>query len=196
MDNPALTAPQDSSVLDDLDSSSMHNGQSSKERATDHSITGNIIVSKYDQGWRRIVRNFSPSWFSVTMGTGIVANIFIIIPFKAAWLYYLGIVFFALTVVLFGLAMAASILRYTIWPEIWTVMIEDSTNSLFLGTVPMGFATIVELWIFVCVPAWGPWAAYVGWAMWMLDSVVAISVTVGLGILLQVASNDTYTRHC
>ena len=63
-------------------------------------------------------------------------------------------------------------------------MIEDPTNSLFLGTVPMGFATLVEMWISVCVPTWGDWAAYVGWAAWILDSVVAVSVTVSLGILL------------
>lgn len=63
-------------------------------------------------------------------------------------------------------------------------MIADSTNSLFLGTIPMGFATIVEMWIFVCVPAWGQWAVWVGWGMWMLDSVVAVSVTISLGILL------------
>ena len=74
--------------------------------------------------------------------------------------------------------------------EIWTVMIQDATNSLFLGTIPMGFATIVEMWIFVCVPAWGDWAAYVGWALWMVDAIVAVAVTVSLGVLLMSASHQ------
>lgn len=69
-------------------------------------------------------------------------------------------------------------------------MIEDSNNSLFLGTIPMGFATIVEMWIFVCVPAWGHWAVYVAWALWILDSIVAVSVTLSLGILLMSASHQ------
>ncbi|KAK0767366.1 hypothetical protein LTR75_018395, partial [Friedmanniomyces endolithicus] len=56
-------------------------------------------------------------------------------------------------------------------------MLADTNNSLFLGTVPMGFATLVEMWVFVCVPAWGPWAADVAWALWMLDAVAAVSVT-------------------
>nr|POE65901.1 sulfite efflux pump ssu1 [Quercus suber] len=60
------------------------------------------VVSKHEKGWRRIVRNFSPSWFSVTMGTGIVSTILITIPWKAAWLYYLSIVFFVLNVGLFS----------------------------------------------------------------------------------------------
>ncbi|TKA82697.1 hypothetical protein B0A55_01273 [Friedmanniomyces simplex] len=192
MDNPAVTAP----ALQNIQSHRSHHTvtdpsgeelETSKSRQND---TAAIATSKHDRGWRRIVRNFSPSWFSVTMGTGIVSLIFITIPWKAAWLHYLGIVFFVLNVCLFSLAFAASLLRYTLWPEIWTVMIADATNSLFLGTVPMGFATIVEMWIFVCVPAWGTWAAYVGWALWMLDAVVAVSVTVSLGILLMSASHQ------
>lgn len=122
----------------------------------------------------------------VTMGTGIVSTILITIPWKAQWLYWLSIVFFALNVCLFAAALTTSILRYTLYPEIWTVMIQDSTNSLFLGTIPMGFATIVEMWIFICVPAWGPWAASFAWALWMVDSLVAVAVTLSLGILLYV----------
>lgn len=118
------------------------------------------------------------------MGTGICATILYTIPWKADWLYYLSLIFFVLNVALFFSALGVSILRYTIWPEIWSVMIQDSTNSLFLGTIPMGFATIVEMWIFVCVPAWGRWAVYFGWALWIIDSIVAVSVTVSLGILL------------
>ncbi|KXT03630.1 hypothetical protein AC579_1596 [Pseudocercospora musae] len=147
--------------------------------------------SKNDHGWRRVVRNFSPSWFSVTMGTGIVATIlYPVIPWKADWLYYLSIVFFILNVILFTSSLAISVMRYTIWPEIWIAMIEDTNNSLFLGTIPMGFATIVEMWIFVCVPAWGTWAAYFAWALWILDSIVAVSVTVSLGVLLMSASHQ------
>ncbi|KAK5131494.1 hypothetical protein LTR08_000888 [Meristemomyces frigidus] len=183
MDNPAGTAT--APATSELVTSSLPIGEEIRIIKPPHDAT---TVSKYDHGWRRIVRNFSPSWFSVTMGTGIVSTILITIPWKASWLYHLSIVFFVLNVCLFSLAFTASLLRYTIWPEIWTVMIEDVTNSLFLGTIPMGFATIVEMWIFVCVPAWGRWAAYVGWAMWMIDSVVAVSVTVSLGVLLMSAS--------
>ncbi|KAK4547906.1 hypothetical protein LTR36_010625 [Oleoguttula mirabilis] len=197
MDNPAVTA----TAAQKLPSSQGHgNGetittsQPSGEEVTvqkpQQDGNGAISVSKYDRGWRRIVRHFSPSWFSVTMGTGICATILITIPWKADWLYYLSIVFFVLNVCLFSMAFIASFLRYTIWPEIWTVMIQDATNSLFLGTIPMGFATIVEMWVFVCVPAWGQWAVYVAWALWMIDSIVAVSVTVSLGVLLMSASHQ------
>ncbi len=85
--------------------------------------TNSTFFSRYDKGWRRIVTNFSPSWFSVTMGTGIVSTILITIPWKAQWLYYLSIIFFVLNVALFSSAFFISVLRYTLWPEIWTVMV-------------------------------------------------------------------------
>jgi tellurite resistance protein TehA-like permease len=181
--NPAVTVPATSTL-----SSSRAGGVAST--TTSDSKPGSAppsspqYNSKNDHGWRRVVRNFSPSWFSVTMGTGIVAVLFANIPWRADWLYYLSIIFFILNTVLFFSAFAISILRYTIWPEIWTVMVQDSTNSLFLGTIPMGFATLVSMWISVCVPAWGGWAVYVAFGMWVLDSIVAVAVTVTLGILL------------
>lgn len=48
----------------------------------------------------------------------------------------------------------------------------------------MGYLTLVEMWIFVCIPAWGPWAAYVGWGLWILGSTAAVAVTLSLGVLL------------
>ncbi|KAB2571223.1 Sulfite efflux pump SSU1 [Lasiodiplodia theobromae] len=145
---------------------------------------------KYNVGWRRVVRNFSPSWFSVTMGTGIVANLLEGMPYNGAWLYWLSIVFFVLNTILFTLALATSIVRYTLYPEIWGVMIRDPINSLFLGTIPMGFATLIEMWVLVCVPAWGPWAATFAWVLWMIDTVVAAAVTLSLSVLLMMQTHE------
>nr|POE46839.1 sulfite efflux pump ssu1 [Quercus suber] len=123
-DNPAMTA----TAAQQLDSKSTLGTGHAKNQALDSARNNHHtlkerpvpnIASKHEKGWRRIVRNFSPSWFSVTMGTGIVSTILITIPWKAAWLYYLSIIFFVLNVALFSLALTASIVRYTIWPEIW-----------------------------------------------------------------------------
>ena len=105
-------------------------------------------------------------------------------PYNGVWLYWLSIIFFCLNALLFLLGAAITILRYTLYPEIWLVMIRDPTNSLFLGTIPMGFATLIEMWTFICVPIWGEWAMTLAWAMWMVDAVVAVAVTVGLSVLL------------
>lgn len=141
-------------------------------------------LSKYEHGWRRIVRNFSPSWFSTTMGTGVVSVLFISIPFQHPVTYYLSIIFFVLNLLIYSLAAITSILRYTLYPEIWTVMIQDPTNSLFLGTVPMGFSTLINSFLLLCAPTWGPWATYFAFSLWIVDAVASISVTLSLSFIL------------
>ena len=138
------------------------------------------------------LRSISPvakqfnSWFSTTMGTGIVGILLNTIPFQARWLYYLSIVFFLSNTILFFSAFTISVLRYALYPEIWGVMIRDPVNSLFLGTIPMGFATLIDMWIYICIPAWGPWAATVVWIAWMVDAVLSAGVTLSMSVLLYV----------
>ena len=122
------------------------------------------------------------------MGTGIVSVLFKSIPYQNAGLYYLSVIFFILNLALFTLALGTSILRYALYPQIWSVMIRDPTNSLFLATMPMGFATLIEMWAFICVPLWGKWTMTVGWALWIVDSLAAAVVTLGLSYILFVLS--------
>ena len=42
------------------------------------------------------------------------------------------------------------------------------------GTIPMGLATIVNMIVFVCVPAWGDWAAILAWSLWWIDVILAV----------------------
>lgn len=94
------------------------------------------------------------------MGTGIVSILLHNLPYNGIWLYWISVIIFALNVFLFIIFLVISILRYTIYPQIWFAMIRHPAQSLFLGTFPMGLATIINMIVFVCVPAWGTWAIY------------------------------------
>src|SRR4051794_9705555 len=111
--NPAVTVP----AVQRYDQSRRHwKGQNEEEVDNSQATSDETKISKdrglvtsqhrtkYDVGWRRVVRNFSPSWFSVTMGTGIVSLLLITIPYQARWLYWLSVVFFVLNTILFSLA--------------------------------------------------------------------------------------------
>ena len=143
---------------------------------TDNSQNGVAISAPEDRGIRRIIRNFTPSWFAVTMGTGIVSILLHNLPYNATWLYWISVIFFALNVFLFIVFLIISIARYVLYPEIWSVMVRHPTQSLFLGTFPMGLATIVNMVVFVCVPSWGPRAITLVWALWWIDVVIAVTV--------------------
>lgn len=99
-------------------------------------------------------------WFSVIMGTGIVSIILHNLPYNGVWLYWISVIIFVLNVLLFLVFLMISVLRYTIYPEIWVAMIRHPAQSLFVGTFPMGLATIVNMIVFICVPAWGIGAVY------------------------------------
>ncbi|OAA68387.1 flavodoxin and radical sam domain containing protein [Niveomyces insectorum RCEF 264] len=127
---------------------------------------------KENQGWRRIVRNFTPSWFSVNMGTGIVSILLYNLPYNARWVQYIAIAIFVLNIALFSAFLLISVARYTLYPEIWGVMIKHPAQSLFLGCMPMGLATIINMIVFVCA-SWGPWVIYLAWSLWWLDVIAS-----------------------
>ena len=131
--------------------------------------------SKNQHGWRRIVRNFTPSWFAVNMGTGIASILLHNLPYNGRWILYLSYIMFALNVLLFVIFLFISTLRYTLYPKIWGAMIRHPAQSLFLGCFPMGFATIINMICFVCVPAWGGDWWKVAWVFWWIDAVLAVA---------------------
>ena len=125
------------------------------------SLTDRCHVIFTNHGPRKsLAKGISARWFSVTMGTGIVSNLLHNLPYNATWLYWLSVFIFALNVLLFSIFSLLSILRYTLYPKIWFIMIRHPVQSLFLGTFPIGLATIINMTVFVCVPVWGTWAIY------------------------------------
>lgn len=122
------------------------------------------------------------------MGTGIVSILLNTLPYNGQWLYYLSVIVFVLNVVYFTVFLAITLLRYILYPEIFRVMVTHPVQSLFLGTFPMGLATIINMFCFVCVSPWGDGAAYFIWAVWIFDAVVSVLVAIGVPFLLYGAS--------
>ncbi|CAG8893377.1 unnamed protein product [Penicillium egyptiacum] len=152
-------------------------------------IPETVERSKHDVGWRKVVRNFTPAWFSVNMGTGIVSVLLNTLPYNGQWLYYISIIIFILNVAYFTVFLAITLLRYILYPEIFRVMATHPVQSLFLGTFPMGLATMINMFCFVCVSRWGDGAAYFIWAVWVFDAVVSVLVAMGIPFLLTTRKN-------
>ncbi|KAM5380708.1 hypothetical protein ACJA88_005037 [Fusarium oxysporum] len=136
------STPTPSDHLPDLDSSEVTYPGSDIAAPAAPTNPEELKHDKYREnrrGWRRIVVNFTPSWFTVTMGTGITSVLLHNLPYHGRWLFYLYIY----------------------------------SQAVFLGTIPVGFATIINMIVFVCVPAWGDWAANFAWALWWIDVVMA-----------------------
>ncbi len=152
------------------------------------------IFARNNHGWRRIVLNFTPSWFSVTMGTGIVSILLHNMPYNAHWLYWLSVAVFCLNILLFALFFFVSILRYTMFKGLFMFMIRHPVQSLFTGTFPMGLATIVNMTVFVCVPAWGQWATTLAWTLWWIDAAISIATCLYLPFVIIYVHESDLTK--
>jgi tellurite resistance protein TehA-like permease len=87
-------------------------------------------------------------------------------------------------VFLFVTFLTLSIARYVIWPKIWSSMIRHPAQSLFLGTFPMGLATIINMIVFVCVPNFGGSWWKVAWAIWWIDAAISAATCLTLPFIM------------
>lgn len=87
------------------------------------------------------------------MGTGIVSILLHNLPYNARWIYWISIVFFAANIFLFVLFSFISILRYVMFPGLWTAMLRHPVQSLFLGMY------ILLSWLALTLPPLLPYSS-------------------------------------
>lgn len=76
------------------------------------------------------------------MGTGIVSILLRNLPYNLFWVEDgLSVAFFVINIALFVTFTGMSLVRYVLYPEIWTAMMSHPGQSLFLGCFPMGLAS-------------------------------------------------------
>ncbi|KAI3331652.1 voltage-dependent anion channel-domain-containing protein [Xylariaceae sp. AK1471] len=148
------------------------------------------IIEPAESGFLRLVQNFDFKWYGSTMGTGIVAILlftFSNIYTKASpMLFQLSVVFYTANVVLFSLIFMMTVLRYLLYPKLFVMMVGDPGQAMYLGTFPMGFATIISMTVNVIVPRFGgPWTE-VAWVFWWIDVAISMATALGVPWLLQV----------
>jgi len=137
---------------------------------------------------KRITLHFTPSWFSVNMGTGITSILLHELPYQFKGLRIIADIIFGLNVVLFLLFLGISIARYTIWPQMGPLMLFHPSQSLFLGTFAMGMTTIVSMSAIAAAPAWGNGFVIFTWILWWITVILAIVICTGLPFI-------QFTRH-
>ncbi|MEQ1150287.1 TDT family transporter [Acinetobacter johnsonii] len=123
-----------------------------------------------------IIRQFTPNWFTVSMGTGVVALIVSEFPMLKAltWqlgtgLWYFNILLFVLFSVLYGL-------RWAFYPHEAKQIFQHPSMSLFLGTIPMALATILNGFLKYGQPIYGDTALQIAQTLWYADVVLALLV--------------------
>ncbi|PCH45141.1 hypothetical protein WOLCODRAFT_19389 [Wolfiporia cocos MD-104 SS10] len=135
---------------------------------------------------RHAVRHFSPAWFVVTMGTGGIAMLFHNYPYAydSKPMEVFSTIFFFLNLFLFILFNVLIFSRIVIWPEIIPLIMYHPVHNLYIGSYPMGLATLIIVANSVLNAEWGwggkPFFWFI-WACWWYD--VAVGFLCGFVLL-------------
>lgn len=116
-----------------------------------------------------IVQQFTPNWFTVTMGTGVLA--LLLNQFAGpGWLHGVAVGIWEANIILFGLFTLLYAARWSIFPGEAVRIFKHPVMPMFLGAIPMGLATIIN-GMAVFAHAYG--AAV---RLWMVDAALAVAV--------------------
>ncbi|WLE58938.1 TDT family transporter [Burkholderia plantarii] len=133
--------------------------------------------------WLENVRQFTPNWFAVTMGNGVVCLVLNALPgasplktLLAGWLWRLDIVLYALFAAMF-------VGRLVLFGDTVRPLLHHPLQSMFLGAIPMGLAPIVNGIVLFAGAHDGNAATSVALALWAFDALLSIVVAIGVPYL-------------
>lgn len=125
-----------------------------------------------------MIRQFTPNWFAATMGTGILALVLPQIPSAGLTLHAIGEGLWLFNIALFILF---SVLYSARWIMFWheaKQIFSHHMVSMFIGTIPMGLATILNGFLVFGLSRWGNSAIGIAQVLWWID--VAMSLACGV----------------
>jgi tellurite resistance protein TehA-like permease len=134
------------------------------------------------------IRQFTPSWFSMTMGTGILSVLLQVFPFQFNGLHTIAVIIFVLNVVIYCTFTIMTVARYVMFPSVLSLMLNHSAQSLFIGTMPMGLTTIINF-IIVGLPQHFDWALDLAFVLWCIDLAFTLICCIGVPYFIIVHHN-------
>lgn len=143
---------------------------------------------------RETVRQFTPNWFTVTMGTGILALALNQFPVPIPGLHSIAETLWLLNIVLFLLFSGLYTARWLLFPQQALRIFGHSVVSMFFGAIPMGLATIINGFIVFGIPHWGATAVAIAEVLWWLDMAMAIGCGVIIPFLMFTLQNHSIEK--
>lgn len=125
-----------------------------------------------------VIRQFTPNWFTVTMGTGVVALILAEFSFLSQSINTLATLLWQINIGLFCVFSVLYLLRWLIYPHEARHIFTHSSMALFLGTIPMGLATTINGFLKFGVLLYGDVAVQIAQTLWYLDVFLAVLIGV------------------
>jgi len=124
---------------------------------------------------REVVRQFTPNWFAVTMGTGVLALTLVQFPVAVPGLHAVAESLWVLNIGLFVLFSTLYAARWIFYFDEARRIFSHPVASMFFGCIPMGLATVLNGFLVFGVARLGPVAVDIAYVLWWLDAALAIA---------------------
>ncbi|MDR3537159.1 MAG: TDT family transporter [Acetobacteraceae bacterium] len=135
-------------------------------------------------GLREIIRQFTPNWFTVTMGTGILALALNQFPVELPGLHAFAELLWFLNIGLFVVFSCLYGARWVLFFDQAKRIFGHSVVSMFFGAIPMGLATIINGFLAFGIPRWGAVAVTIANDLWWVDMAMAVACGVLIPFLM------------
>lgn len=140
---------------------------------------------------REIIRQFTPNWFTVTMGTGVVALALNQFPADFPILRHVAALLWMINIALFALCTLLYAARWIFFTKDAKPIFGHAVMPMFLGAIPMGLATIVNGFLVFGIARIGPEAVSIALTLWWIDVVLAVAVGLLVPYLMFTRQNHT-----
>ncbi len=136
---------------------------------------GTAASPPIESGLGAIVRQFTPNWFTVTMGTGVLPLTLYQLAGGVAIVHRIAVGLWLFNIALFALFSLLYAARWVFFFDGARRIFAHPVASMFFGAIPMGLATILNGFIVFGVPLWGARALAIAHALWWVDVVLAVA---------------------
>lgn len=138
------------------------------------------------------VLHFTPSWFSVTMGTGVIVTLFTLLgqiwgtpqysPFFRSFIRWPALIYLLVDIAIYIIFSTSFLARYILFPQVLPLTIKHPQKSMFLGTVPMGLITITSGICQLGTTSFdlGIWPTFVAVGLWFFCCLLSTAVALGV----------------
>ena len=124
---------------------------------------------------REVVRQFTPNWFTASMGTGILALALNQFPFPVAGLKSIAQSLWFVNIAIFALCTSLYAARWIFFFDGAKRIFQHGVMCMFFGAIPMGLATIINGLLAFGTVHWGDTAVQIASSLWWFDAAMALA---------------------
>ncbi|MCQ4271171.1 TDT family transporter [Pseudomonas kuykendallii] len=120
------------------------------------------------------VRHFTPNWFAMTMGTGVLALVIANLPWAFAGRDDLAFALWLINALLFVTFSLLFVARCLLFRDTFMPMLTHPVQSMYLGAIPMGLATLISGMTLFGARHLGNGVYPLAQALWWVDALLAM----------------------